>query len=112
MLLAALKPHLFLLTPLSVGFHKRWKFLAGASTGLATLFLVGLIGGGLESQRKLWQIIRNPDSSPYSGIMPTWRSVDGSGGPAYVLMCLATVLLIGYLARGGPNLFLRHLPGA
>ena len=97
--LAAFKPHLFLLTPLSVGFHKRWKFLAGASTGLATLFLVGLIGGGLESQRKLWQIIRNPDSSPYSGIMPTWRSVDGSGGPAYVLMCLATVLLIGYLAR-------------
>ena len=44
-------------------------------------------------------MIRNPDSSPYAGIMPTWRSVDGSGGPVYLLLCLATVILIAYLSR-------------
>jgi hypothetical protein len=97
--LAAFKPHLFLLTPLAAGVHRRWRFVAGAATGLTTLFLIGLTSGGLESQRKLWQMIRNPDSSPYSGIMPTWRSVDGSGGPVYLLLCLATVLAIGYLAH-------------
>ena len=71
--LAAFKPHLFLLTPLAVGFHRRWRFLAGATAGLVTLFSIGLTSGGWESQRKLWQMLRNPDSSPYSGIMPTWR---------------------------------------
>ena len=97
--LAAFKPHLFVLTPLAVGFHRRWRFLAGATAGLVTLFSIGLTSGGWESQRKLWQMLRNPDSSPYSGIMPTWRSLDGSGGPAYIFLCLATVVVIGFLAR-------------
>jgi hypothetical protein len=95
--LCAFKPHLFLLTPLAVMFHRRFRFLAGATTGLVTLFLIGLMSGGLESQRKLWQMIRNPDSSPYSGIMPTWRSLDGSGGGVYVFFCVATVIVIGFL---------------
>lgn len=96
--LCAFKPHLFVLVPLAAGFHRRWRFVAGAATGLTTLFLIGLVAGGWEAQRQLFELLRNPNNSPFAGIMPNWRSVDPSGGPVYLALCLATVVAVGFLA--------------
>src|SRR5687767_2324659 len=46
--LCAFKPHLFVLVPFAAGFHKRWRFVAGAITGVTGLFLLGLASGGWE----------------------------------------------------------------
>ena len=75
--LCAIKAHLFVLAPVAMLLHRRYRIFLGGVMGCSILFLIGLASGGLEGERKLLELLLNPTNSPYPDIMPSVRALFG-----------------------------------
>jgi hypothetical protein len=102
----ALKPHLFMLAPLVLLFHRRWRIIGGAAIGMLAWLLAStaLQPGWL---RPWWNIIRTAQITPQPEKMPTINGlVAGYGLPpaagAVLYVCVLAAVL--YAAWKQPNL--------
>jgi len=101
--LCAIKPHLFLLLPAALLFHRRWKMLQGAAAGGFILAAIGLGSGGFAVYTRLFELLRNPVNSPQPWLMPNLRgfvyTLTGGENDALLLtLWLATAALVLLLA--------------
>lgn len=106
--LCAIKFHLFILTPLAMIFHKRWRLFWGAVAGEVVLFLAGLaFGGGWKVFMSLVALLNRQESHPYPELMPNVRGMlfaifgkdtVGTGVPALILASLLVIGAVVYLA--------------
>jgi len=101
--LCAIKPHLFLLIPAAVLFHRRWKILQGAAVGGLVLGAVGLGSGGFAAYTKLFELVRNPVNSPQPLLMPNLRGfvnaiTGGDNMPLLLTLWVATAAIVCFLA--------------
>ena len=95
----AIKPHLFVLTPLAAVFFKRWRVLLGGAIGGALLIALSLGSGGWKSQLELVQQLGNPEHSPYPDLMPSLRSLTGDHNELFLVLALATITVTAWLMR-------------
>src|SRR5579871_1556315 len=93
----AIKPHLFVMTPLAAVFFKRWRVLAGGAIGGAVLIALSLASGGLKSQLELMRQLGNPEHSPYPDLMPSLRSLTGDHNGAFLALALAVIAATAWL---------------
>ena len=96
--LCAIKFHLFILTPVAMFAHKRWRIFWGALVGELVLFLLGLTGGGWKVFLSLIALLRKQENHPYPELMPNLRGMvfaltGGPGGAG--LMILLSLLVVG-----------------
>lgn len=96
--LCAIKFHLFILTPVAMLAHKRWRIFWGAVVGEFGLFLLGLTGGGWSVFLSWIALLRNQENHPYPELMPNLRGMvfaltGGPGGTG--LMILLSLLVVG-----------------
>ena len=95
----AIKPHLFLLTPLAAVFFKRWRVLLGGAIGGVILIALSLGSGGWKSQLELMRQLGNPEHSPYPDLMPSLRSLTGGHIEVFLALALAVVGATVWLMR-------------
>jgi hypothetical protein len=85
--LCAVKPHVFILTPLAAIFFKRWRVLLGGAIG-AVLAAISLGSGGIATQLKLFRQLRDPKNSPYPYAMPSMRSLADDHNEVFLILAL------------------------
>jgi hypothetical protein len=95
--LCAIKFHLFILTPLAMLAHKRWRIFWGAVVGEVALFLAGLLfGGGWPVFKSLIAILSKKENHPYPELMPNLRgmafALTGSAGTGLMVALFIVVL--------------------
>jgi Glycosyltransferase family 87 len=56
--LCTAKPHLFVLVPLALMAHRRWRMLCGAAFGTAGLLLAGTAAAGWDWPLRWWAIVK------------------------------------------------------
>ncbi len=105
--LCAIKFHLFILTPVAMLVHKRWRLFWGAAIGEVALFLIGLSGGGWKVFLSLVAVLSKPKNHPYPELMPNLRGLAysiGGGSTAILVMLFVTVLAAAlYLIVRSPS---------
>lgn len=97
--LCAFKGHLFLLVPLAIIMHRRWRYLLGSVATGVVLALVGLWGAGLAANRHLIEGMLQAHNSPYGDIMPSLRAIAGENAPLFLTLAALAVMLTIYLVR-------------
>jgi hypothetical protein len=55
--LCTAKPHLFVLVPLALLAHRRWKIIYGATIGTLGLLLLGTVTAGWDWPARLWTVL-------------------------------------------------------
>jgi hypothetical protein len=102
--LCAIKFHLFLLVPIALIMHRRWRLLAGSATGGGILMAISFMAAGWNWPREYVAALRNPELHPGAEHMPTFRGVLDLAGmanpvPVLVLLGLVVVVLFVWVAR-------------
>lgn len=95
--LCAIKPHLFLLTPLAAIFFQRYRILLGGVMGGAALALISLGSGGIKQQIELLRQLGNPEHSPYPDLMPSIRSLTGDHNAVFLALALSVLICTAFL---------------
>src|ERR1019366_1256745 len=57
--LCTAKPHLFVLVPLALVAHRRWKILVSATIGTVGLLVLGTAAAGWDWPVRLWAIMKS-----------------------------------------------------
>lgn len=103
--LCAIKPHLFVLVPLALAAHRKWRVLAGGAAGGVVLLLLSFLAGGRNWLQGFLSAIRNPMVHPSTDVMPNLASLSHSlsapGWLVWVLMLLAAAKSAGVALRAG-----------
>ncbi len=103
--LCAIKPHLFVLVPLVLAAHRKWRALAGGAAGGAILLLLSFLAGGRNWLQDFLSAIRNPLVHPSMDVMPNLASLAHSlsapGWLLWVLISLAAAMSAGVALRAG-----------
>lgn len=76
--LCAIKFHLFLLVPLLLLMQKRWRILAGATSGVSVMFALGTIIAGTGSIRQYMNTLRDPWINFSTDMMPNLHGLVSS----------------------------------
>lgn len=106
MSLCSIKAHLFLLVPLVLLAHRRWRVLAGGAAGCAGLFLLGFAGDGPGWLMSYWKLLTGSAIHRDMGGMPNLQGVSVQLGspawflPAAMLAAAAAVVWISARSRG------------
>ena len=86
MSLCSIKAHLFLLVPLVLLAHRRWRVLAGGAAGSAGLFLLCIAGDGPGWLTCYWKLLTGSAIHRDMGGMPNLQGVSVQlGSPAWFL---------------------------
>jgi len=93
----AIKPHLFILTPLAAIFFKRWRTLWGEVIGGAILAAISLGSGGIQSQLDLFRQLSQPEHSPYPYAMPSVRNLAGDQIQLFLILALGVIVATAWL---------------
>jgi len=98
----AIKIHLFLLVPVALLFHRRWRILGGGMAAGLLFAIIGLASGGVAVYTKLFEMARNPMSHPAPEIMPNLRGfvfaiLGGQNATLLVVLWLCTAVVACYL---------------
>jgi Glycosyltransferase family 87 len=101
--LCAVKPHLFVLVPLVLVIHRRWRVLAGGAVGGATLVAISFLAAGRHWPEQYLALLRNPELHPGAEHMPNLRGLvfglTGGEHPALQWTLIAMVAaLVCYIA--------------
>jgi len=104
MSLAAIKFHLFLLVPLVVIAHRRWKYLLGGAAGGAVLLIVSTLTAGLDWPAQFLATVRSPELHAGADRMTTlrnlvWFVTGGDHPPLELALGLVSVVIILFCAR-------------
>lgn len=98
--LCAIKPHLFVLAPVALAAHRKWRVLAGGAAGGAVLVLLSFAGGGPGWMPAYLKLLANPVIHRDMGGMPNLQGLAVLlAGPAWILpaMSAAAVMLAGWI---------------
>lgn len=95
--LCAIKPHLFLLWPVAVLLHRKWRVLAGAAAGGAVLLALSYIAGGPDWPAQYLELLRNPELHPGGTHMPNIHGMLLSLGFASPRLEVAVSILVAAL---------------
>jgi len=101
--LCTIKFHLFLLVPVAVLLHRQWRYLAGALTGCASLFLLSTIAAGWDWPGQFAALLSRGELHTDLARMPAWRGFVAAltGGDSWAIeapLGAATVLLFAFIA--------------
>ncbi|HVO97391.1 MAG TPA: glycosyltransferase family 87 protein [Bryobacteraceae bacterium] len=107
--LCAIKFHLFLLLPLLLLVKKRWRILAGAAAGTATLALIGVAGAGTHALAGYAAVLRDPWINFSTEMMPNLHGLAagltrGAAGPMVDAgMACATTAVFLWISQKSDN---------
>jgi len=93
--LCASKPHLFLLVPLVLILHRRWRYVAGAALSFLVLNLAAAVIAGPEVIFAFLRMLREPGGSPWPGIMPSVRAMAGMNETLYLVLAAIVLAVTG-----------------
>lgn len=99
--LCAIKPHLFVLAPVALAAHRKWRVLAGGAAGGAALALLSFAAGGSGWLPAYLKLLANPVIHRDMEGMPNLQGLAAQwAGPGWVLpaMSAAAVLLAGWVS--------------
>jgi len=104
--LCAIKPHLFVLWPVAVVLHRRWRVLTGAFAGGLVVLVLNYVAGGPTWPSEYLALLRNPELHPGGTHMPNIHGMLASLGctapGAELAVSLAVAALtIAAMARSG-----------
>ena len=98
--LCAIKPHLFIFVPISLLAGRRWRMLAGASTGFVALFLLAVACQGWHWLPDYLSFLRSPDLHPVPFPMPNLRGFASAlslpGATVEIAGLIAILLWLGF----------------
>lgn len=97
--LCAIKVHLFILIPIAILLHKRYRIIWGGLAGCAVLSFIGLTAGGLKTQLEYLRLLRLPASSSYSEIMPNLRNLVHENNQLYFIGAVLCLAFTAWLIR-------------
>jgi len=96
--LCAIKFHLFLLLPVALLLHRRWRVLAGGMAGLVTLSTLGALVNGPGSFLAWMRVLRDPSIGFSAGVMPNLHGlVAVAGGDRRLEVLLTVAVLAAFL---------------
>lgn len=100
--LCTIKFHLFLLVPLAVVLHRQWRYLVGAASGCAGLFLMSVWAAGWDWPQQFATLVGRGELHTEVARMPAWRGLTAalSGGDSWVMeapLSLATIFLFAWI---------------
>ncbi len=104
--LCTIKFHLFLLLPLAVLQHRKWRYLAGAVTGFTTLFALSTAVQGGNWWTDFAALLSRGDLHTDVALMPNWRgfaAVAGGGVTTELSLSALTLFLLIYTVHRTPN---------
>lgn len=100
--LCASKPQLFLLVPLAMAIHRRWRYIAGATASFLVLNAAAVAATGPGVVVDFLRMLGAPGASPWPEMMPSMRAIAGTNDPAFVILCaLAAATCVAAMARVG-----------
>jgi Glycosyltransferase family 87 len=68
--LCTAKPHLFLLVPLALIAHRRWRIVSSAALGTGGLLILGTAAAGRDWPVRLWSVIKAMNGATRVYVMP------------------------------------------
>lgn len=93
--LCAIKAHLFVLVPLALLAHRKWRVLGGGAAGGAVLVALSFLGAGTGWLPAYLKVLSNPVIHRDTAGMPNLNGLCALfGGPAWVLPALSAVAVI------------------
>ncbi len=100
--LCSIKFHLFILVPLVLILHKRWRILQGGLLGGAALWGLSVAAGGFDWPRGFLSVASNPGIHLSPERMTTFRNLvflvsGGENLPLEMVLNIAGAGLVGYL---------------
>jgi len=101
-----IKPHLFVLVPVAMIAHRRWRFVLGGVVGSAVWLTGSTIAAGTGWLSSYMSLLGNPVLHPEPQHMPNIHGlVHTAGGSAAleVVICLAAVLAYCWFAFRSPD---------
>jgi hypothetical protein len=104
--LCSIKFHLFLLVPVVLLMHRRWRAIAGGTVGVLGLIVLSYLGQGTHWVSEYLAVLRNPILNPQADIMPNLHGLFatlGGSSTAELSACVAVGLLVAYLAWSEPD---------
>ena len=93
--MCAIKFHLFLLVPVMLLIKRRWRILAGGTTGTLVLFLLGLAFAGTNSTGRYVQTLGDPWINFATDMMPNLHGLASTLGASLPAETALVVLVIG-----------------
>jgi hypothetical protein len=73
--LCSVKVHLFLLLPVALLLHKRWRVLGGGVLGGVTFMTASFVTDGLDWPVRYVRMLANPKTHPGADVTPSLRSL-------------------------------------
>lgn len=105
--LCAIKFHLFLLMPLVLLIHRRWRVLMGGAAGGTALVLTSFVAGGPYWFQAYAILLRNPALHPGSEHMPNLHGLLSvlsiSSLPAEAWLSLVVTAMVAFIAWKTPD---------
>lgn len=102
--LCTAKPHLFLLVPLAVIAHRRWRMVSGAALGTLGLLIVGTAAAGWDWPVRWWTVAKTVGSNSLAN-MATRPSVFQFGMQQWTIgLAFALAVVFGFLIWRSRNL--------
>jgi hypothetical protein len=95
--LCTAKPHLFLLVPLALIAHRRWRIVSSAALGTLGLLIVGTAAAGLAWPLRWWAVVQSVGSNSVANVA-TRPSVFQFGMQSWTIaLALALAIAFGAL---------------
>jgi hypothetical protein len=106
--LCAIKPHLFVLVPVVLLIHRKWRVLRGGIAGGSLLLCVSFLVDGIDWPARYLAMLANPELHPGAEHMPTLRGLlaafaNGEFPWVMAFLAVAVVAVVAYIGRR-PNL--------
>jgi hypothetical protein len=76
----AIKFHLFILVPVVVILHRRWRILAGGATGGLAIVALSFVGDGFDWPLRYFGALSNPELHPGAANMPNLHGLLSNAG--------------------------------
>ena len=100
----AIKIHLFVLVPVVLLIHRRWRVVNGGLAGGIALLGLSFLSDGLDWPSRYLALLSNPELHPGAEHMPTFRGLVNAFSVydfPWVIMALSVVVLLSvvYIAR-------------
>ena len=102
--LCTAKPHLFLLVPLAVIAHRRWRMVSGAALGTLGLLIAGTPAAGLDWPVRWLTVARSVGSNSVANVATRPSVFQFGMQPWTIGLALALAVVFGFLIWRSRNL--------
>jgi hypothetical protein len=95
--LCTAKPHLFLLVPLALIAHRRWRVVSSAALGTAGLLILGTAAAGRDWPVRLWSVIKAMKGAVGVYVMPPPNLFQFGINPVTIACAVALAAAFGIM---------------